>query len=137
MTFWFIQIPGWLLFIYLVATQCTAAVSYAFAERHGFQETADEITEVGVAFFKGFAFADLVFYVPLLGAGLAAHALGAAWAPLVIGGALCVTIYWPIVCLRMALAARDAPGWHLKDEMLYWVILVPITLWAAAGLIIV
>ena len=76
--FWVIQLPGWLLFAYLVAAQCTAAVSYAFGVRLGTQEPAERITEVGVAFFKGYAGADLLFYVPLLGIGLAGQAAQAA-----------------------------------------------------------
>ena len=71
--FWLIQVPGWLLFAYLVIAQCTSAVSYALGIRMGTQEPASRITEVGVAFFKGYAGADLVFYVPLLGLALLAH----------------------------------------------------------------
>lgn len=73
--FWLIQVPGWLLFAYLVAAQCTSAVSYSFGVKMGTQEPADRITEVGVAFFKGYAGADLIFYAPLLGLGLVGHVL--------------------------------------------------------------
>ena len=51
--FWIIQVPGWLLFDYLVAAQCKAAVSYALGVRMGTQEPAERITDVGVSFFKG------------------------------------------------------------------------------------
>ena len=36
--FWFLQGPGWLLVIYLVATQCVSAFSYEFGVRIGAQE---------------------------------------------------------------------------------------------------
>ena len=62
--FWLIQVPGWLLFAYLATAQCVAAASYSLGVQMGTQEPADQITEVGVAFFKGYAGADLVFYVP-------------------------------------------------------------------------
>ena len=58
--FWLIQVPGWLLFAYLVVAQCVPAVSYALGVRMGTQEPGDRITEVGVAFFKGYAGADLI-----------------------------------------------------------------------------
>ena len=53
--FWFVQIPGWLLFLYLVIAQCIPAFSYQIGVRMGTQEPAENITEVGVAFFKGLA----------------------------------------------------------------------------------
>ena len=74
--FWFIQIPGWLLFFYLVVAQCTAAVSYQLGVRMGTQEPAEQITVVGTAFWWGLAFADLIFYTPILGLGLIGHLLG-------------------------------------------------------------
>ena len=86
--FWIIQFPGWLLFAYLVVAQCTAAVSYTLGVRMGTQEPAERITNVGVAFFKGYAGADLIFYVPLLGLGLLGHAFGASWSMVVFGAAM-------------------------------------------------
>ncbi len=74
--FWLIQIPGWLLLGYILAAQCTAAVCYSLGVKMGTQEPADRITEVGVAFFKGYSGADLIFYVPLLVLGLIGHFLG-------------------------------------------------------------
>lgn len=134
--FWIIQMPGWLLFVYLVAAQCTAAVNYAFGVRMGTQEPAARITEVGVAFFKGYAGADLVFYVPLLGLGLFAHALGTSWATLVLSAALGITVYWPIACLWTVKAARGAEGWDLPKEEQYWVVLPLIAAWGALSLIL-
>jgi hypothetical protein len=51
--------------------------------RMGTQEPAKKITEVGTAFWYGFAFADLVVYLPLLGAGLVGHWLERPWWPVV------------------------------------------------------
>ncbi len=135
-TFWVIQLPGWLLFAYLVAAQCTAAVSYAFGVRLGTQEPAERITEVGVAFFKGYAGADLLFYVPLLGIGLAGQAAQAAWSTVVLSAALGVTVYWPIACLWTVRAARGAAGWDLPKEGQYWVVLPAIAGWGAVALLL-
>ena len=133
--FWFIQVPGWLLFLYLVFAQCVAAFSYRLGVSMGTQEPAEQITEVGAAFFWAFAFADLVFYTPILGLGLVGHALGSDWAPLVLGAALGITVYWPIVSLATVRAARNAPGWSLPKEGQYWVVLPVIVAWGALGML--
>ena len=134
--FWLIQVPGWLLFIYLFAAQCTAAVSYTLGEKLGTQEPAARITEVGVAFFKGYAGADLVFYVPLLGLGLLGHALGAYWSTVALSGAMAITVYWPIACLWTVRAARGAEVWELPKEQQYWIALPTIAAWGILGLIL-
>ncbi|GGE38412.1 hypothetical protein [Actibacterium pelagium] len=134
--FWLIQVPGWLLFAYLAAAQCTAAVNYSLGVRMGTQEPADQITEVGVAFFKGYAGADLVFYTPLLGIGLAGHLFASSWAGVALGAALGVTVYWPIACLWTVKVARGAEGWDLPKEGQYWIVLPLIAGWGALGLIL-
>ena len=68
--FWIVQLPGWLLFAYLLVAQCAAAFSYSLGVRMGTQEPAERVSEVGVAFWKGFAGADLVFYTPSSASGL-------------------------------------------------------------------
>lgn len=135
--FWVIQLPGWMLFAYLLVAQCPAAVSYAFGVRLGTQEPEETVSAVGVAFWKGFAFADLVFYTPLLGFGLWGHAVGAEWAVPVLSAALAVTIYWPLVCLRAVQAARGAPGWSLPKETQYWIVLPVIAGWAVIALALI
>ena len=135
--FWVIQVPGWLLFAYLVVAQCTAAVSYALGVKIGTQEPAERITEVGVAFFKGYARADLISYVPLLGLGLFGHAVGASWSAILLGAALGITVYWPIACLWTVSAARGAEGWDLPKEEQYWMVLPIIGGWAALGLVLI
>jgi len=131
---WIIQIPGWLLFVYLALAQCTAAISYDLGVRMGTQEPSRQITEVGVAFWWGLAFADLVFYTPLLGLGLIGHIFGSTWSGPVLGAALGITVYWPIVSLATVRKARTAPGWSLPKERQYWIVLPVISLWGAVGL---
>ena len=132
--FWSLQGPGWVLVFYLVYAQVIPAFDYDLGVAMGTQEPADRITEVGVAFWYGFAFGDLVFYVPVLIAGLIGHWLGTAWGRLLLGAALGITVYWPIVCLAAVAAARDAAGWNLPGETAYWIVLPVITLWGAWGL---
>jgi hypothetical protein len=133
--FWWLQIPGWLLLLYLVYAQAIPAFDYELGVRMGTQEPASKISEVGTAFWYGFAFGDLVVYLPLLFAGLVSHRSNWPSWRAVLGAALGITVYWPIVCLAAVVDARDATGWDI-DEAAYWVVLPVIALWALAGLTI-
>jgi len=132
--FWWIQIPGWLLLIYLVYAQAIPAFDYQLGVRMGTQESAQKITEVGAAFWYGFAFSDLVVYIPLLGAGLIGHRRGRRWWRPIFGAAFGISIYWPVVVLAAAVDARHASGWNI-DEAAYWIVLPIIAAWALWGLI--
>lgn len=132
--FWMLQGPGWLLLIYLLYAQGIPALDYDMGVAMGTQEPASQITEVGAAFWRGFAFGDLVTYAPLLAAGLVGHMLSKAWGRVTLAAALGITVYWPVVCLAAVIAARDAKGWSLPGETEYWIVLPPIALWAAWGL---
>ena len=133
--YWFIQIPGWLLFVYLVIAQCLPVFDYSVGVRMGTQEPAERITEVGVAFFKGFCGADLVIYTPLLGIALILHSLGADGGNLLLAAVLGMTVYWPIVCLWSVAAARGKENWDLPKEHQYWIVLPVIALWGATSFV--
>lgn len=79
--------------------------------------------------------ADLVFYTPLLGVGLAGHFLATPWSDLILGAALGITVYWPIACLWTIRAARNAPGWRLPKEKQYWIVLPIIAVWGLVSLV--
>jgi hypothetical protein len=132
--FWLIQGPGWLLVTYLVYAQAIPAFDYELGVRMGTQEPAGQITEVGTAFWYGFAFADLVFYVPLLIAGLIGHWRETKWTPVILGAALGITAYWPITALATIVAARESAGWNLANETSYWIVLPPLVVWSTWGL---
>ena len=132
--FWLVQIPGWLLLLYLVYAQAIPAFSYEMGVAMGTQEPAETVSDVGVAFWYGFAFADLVAYIPLLAAGLAGHWAAKRWSIAILGAAFGVTVYWPVVCLAALVTARNASAWNLADETPYWIVLPLITLWGAWGL---
>ena len=132
--FWFIQGPGWLLVFYLVYAQAIPAFDYDLGIAMGTQEPAEIISEVGTAFWYGFAFGDLAVYIPLLAVGLLGCWLEKPWSVVLLGAALGITVYWPVVCLAAVVDARGAEGWHLANEIPYWVVLPLITLWGAWGL---
>ncbi|MGI9302247.1 MAG: hypothetical protein ACR2RB_06005 [Gammaproteobacteria bacterium] len=132
--FWALQGPGWVLVCYLIYAQGIPVFDYALGVRMGTQESAAAITQVGTAFWYGFAFGDLVTYIPILAAGLFGHWLGHIWSRVVLGAALGITVYWPVVSLAAVVAARGAEGWHLPNETAYWIVLPMIALWGAFGL---
>jgi hypothetical protein len=132
--FWLLQAPGWLLLAYLIYAQALPAFDYELGVALGTQEAAAQITEVGVAFWYGFAVADLAIYIPLLLAGLTGHWRGRTRGRLLLAGALGITLYWPAVSLTAVVAARDAPGWNIADEAAYWAVLPLIAVWAAWAL---
>ena len=132
--FWILHGPGWLLFSYLVYAQAFPAFNYDLGVAMGTQESADTITDVGVAFWYGFALGDLVVYIPLLFLGLLGHWVGKIWGNILLAASLGITVYWPVVCLAAIVSARDAAGWNLASEAPYWIVLPLITLWGLWGL---
>ena len=128
-----IQIPGWLLLLYLLYAQAPAAFDYETGVRMGTQESSQSITEVGAAFWYGFAFADVVAYIPLLAAGLFGAWRDYRWGRVILAAALGITVYWPIVALAAVVDARDAEGWTINETQ-YWIVLPIIATWAAWGL---
>jgi len=132
--FWALQGPGWLLLLYLGYAQGIPAFDYDLGVAMGTQEPAGNVTEVGTAFWWGFAVGDLVFYIPVLAAGLAGQLMAKAWGRVALAAALGITAYWPIVALATVAAARDAAGWSLPRESEYWVVLPVIAGWGLWGL---
>jgi len=132
--FWALQVPGWLLLLYLIYAQAIPAIDYDLGVAMGTQESATTITEVGAAFWYGFALADLVVYIPLLGAGLIGTWQRRKWGRLVMAAALGITVYWPLVSLVTIVAARGATGWSLPNETAYWIVLPVVAMWGGFGL---
>ena len=132
--FWLLQVPGWFLLVYLIYAQGITAFSYELGVSMGTQESAETITEVGTAFWYGFALGDLVTYIPILFAGLIGHMLGKQWGNITLAAGLGITVYWPVVCLAAVVDARDAPGWNIANETPFWIVLPLIAIWGAWGL---
>ena len=127
--FSFIQASGWLFLAYLIYAQGIAALNYDYGVAMGTQEPAEQITEVGAAFWYGFALGDAVFYIPLLLVALVGLAKRQYWGKGLMIAAMGITVYWPIVCLVAVVTARGAPGWSLPKEHEYWIVLPVIALW--------
>ena len=133
-----IQVPGFLLLIYLCVAQAPAALDYDLGIMMGSQEPAEVITDVGTAFFQGFALADVLVYIPLLFLGLLGHSLRWKFYHIPLIAAIGITLYWPVTCLAAVIYARSAQGWALppETEQGYWVVLSLIFVWALWALII-
>ncbi len=131
------QIPGWLLLLYLVWAQGVAAFDYELGVSMGTQEPAEMVTEVGTAFWYGFALGDLLTYIPILLLGLIGHLRGRPWGRITIAAALGITVYWPIVCLAAMVDARGAAGWNFHNEAPFWIVLPLVLAWGIWGLIVV
>lgn len=100
----------------------------------GTQESADIVSDVGMAFWYGFAFGDLIIYIPLPVFGLPGHWFNKDWGNVLLSASLGITVYWPVVCLAAVVSARDATGWNLESEVAYWIVLPLITVWGLWGL---
>jgi hypothetical protein len=131
---WLLQATGWLLLIYLSYAQLIPVFNYQLGVEMGTQEPVEQVTEVGVAYWKAFAFGDLVIYAPLLLTGLIGHLLHRRWGHIALAAALGITVYWPIVSLAAVHSAREAEGWMLGNPVEYWIVLPIIALWGFWGL---
>lgn len=133
--FWFLQLPGWILLIYLIFAQGIAAFSYDLGVAMGTQESVEKVTEIGTAYWYGFAFGDLLTYIPLLLLGLIGHLRERYWGGLLLAAALGISVYWPVVSLAALVKARNAAGWNIENEAPYWIVCLAVAAWSAWGLV--
>lgn len=133
-SFWALQLPGWLLLAYLIYAQGITAFGYELGVAMGTQESADRITDVGAAFWYGFALADLLTYIPILCTGLIGHLFDKRWGRIALSAGLGITLYWPVVCLIAMVDARNAAGWNIASETPYWIVCLLIASWGTWGL---
>lgn len=132
--FWILQVSGWILLAFLIYGQGIAAFDYDLGVRMGTQDSAEVVTEVGVAFWRGFALADAAVYIPLLIIGLLGHYRQKTWGRLALAAGLGISIYWPVTCLAAVLYAQGAPGWSLGVNSAYAIVLPAISVWGLWGL---
>jgi hypothetical protein len=135
-----VQVPAWILTIYLLYAQAIPAFHYEWGIRMGTQESAATVTAVGTSFWHGFCVADLLVYIPALLFGLCyynnATQATSATAKVSLTVGLGITVYWPVVVLVAVRDADSAPGWNLtwQDTAPYFVVLPCVSLWALWGL---
>ncbi len=132
--FWFLIIPGILIFLMLVFGQMMAVIDYDFAVSIDLQEPADVWGEFGVAMNKAFGVSDTLIYLPLLLFGLIGMWLRKSWGLFTMLGALAITAYWPVMHIFYVLYADGLPGFNFTEFTSFITILIIITLYALWGM---
>ncbi len=132
--FWVLIAVGILLNILFIVGQTVSLFDYEFAVSLGLQESEEEITRAGIAFAKGFAFGDTVFYIPIFLAGIIGLLKRKRWGIFSMVGALAVTVYWPLVNLYAILAGRDAMNIRPEKYTTYPIILSLVAIYALWGI---
>lgn len=123
--YWTLIIIGILLCLMMLVGQTGSLIDYEFAVSIGMQESVEEITPVGVAWAKGFAFGDTLIYIPLFVAGLVGTLRHRKWGLLALCGAMAITAYWPAVCLVSILIGKGVMNLR-PDKYASFSVLLPL-----------
>jgi len=132
--FWFLISIGILLVIMLLLGQVTAIFNYDLAVSIGMQESEEEVGKVGIAWAKGFAFGDAIFYIPILTAGIIGLLMRKPWGLFSMFAAMAVTVYWPIVSLYTIFIERTAITLTPDKYISYATVLPLIALYGLFGM---
>ena len=132
--FWILIGLGILLTIMLLMGQTFSLINYDLTVSLGLQESVEEVSEVGVAWAKGFAFGDTVLYLPLLLIGIIGLLKRRSWGFYSMFGALAITVYWPIVSLSTIFIGRTVLNLNPDKYVSYSIILPLITIYGLWGM---
>ena len=125
---------GMLLAVVFLLGQTTAVIDYELAVSIGMQESETEVGKVGIAWAKGFAFGDTLFYIPILIAGIIGLLIGRPWGFFSMFAAMAITVYWPIVSLCAIFIDRTAINLTPEKQLSYGIILPLIALYGLVGI---
>jgi len=98
-SFWILIIVSILLTLFLLVGQTFSLINYETAVALGLQESVEEISEVGIAFAKGFALADTIIYIPLLFTGIIGLLRRKKWGVYLIFASCAISVYCPLILL--------------------------------------
>jgi hypothetical protein len=132
--FWILISLGILLTIMLLIGQTFSLINYDLTVSLGLQESVEEVSEVGVAWAKGFAFGDTILYLPLLLIGIIGLLKRKSWGFYSMFGALAITVYWPIVSLSTIFIGRTAVNLNPDKYVSYSIILPLIAIYGLWGM---
>ena len=105
--FWILISVGLLLLLFLLVGQTFSLINYEAAVAYGLQESVQEVSEVGIAFAKGFAFADTVAYIPLILLGIIGLLKRKKWGVYMMFASCAISVYWPLVHLYAIYIGKD------------------------------
>jgi len=132
--FWVVMISGIMILVLLFLGQTMSFINYEFTVSLGLQEPVEQIGEIGVAVNKAFGVGDTIIYIPLLIIGLIGLWQRKAWGIYVLGGALAITAYWPMVCLFVILFAESSSDFNYADFTSIAIVLISFTIYGLWGL---
>ncbi len=125
---------GILLTILLLLGQSFSLINYKLTVSMGLQESAEEITTLGIAWAKAFALGDTLIYIPLLIAGIFGVIKHKNWGFYTFFAALAISAYWPVVNLAAIYIGRNEIN-LLPEKYISFTILLPlITLYGLWGM---
>ncbi len=106
--FWMLISVAVLLLLFLLIGQTFSLINYEAAVAYGLQESVQEVSEVGIAFAKGFAFADTLVYIPLLLLGILGMLKRKKWGVFLMFASCAISVYWPLVHLYAIYIGKNA-----------------------------
>ena len=132
--FWILIIVAIFLNIMFLLGQTWSLFDYEFTVSIGLQESLEEIKEIGVAFAKGFAFGDTVFYIPLFIIGIVGLFKRRSWGIFSMFGALAITAYWPLVHLYTIYIGKNVLELNPEKYIYYPIFFLLLVIYALWGM---
>ena len=133
--FWILILIASVLVIMLLAGQTLGVFNYDLAVSIGMQESEEEIGKIGIAFAKGFGFADTVIYIPLFLLGIIGLIKNKRWGKYTMFGALAISVYWPLVHLYAIFIDKISISLHPEKYIYYPIILSLIIIYGLWGML--
>ena len=133
-SFWMLISIAAVLVVLFLAGQSLGVFNYDLAVAIGMQESEDEIGKIGIAFAKGFGFADTVLYIPLFLMGIIGLLKNKRWGKYAMFAALAISVYWPIVHLYAIFIDRISITLHPEKYIYYPIILSLIIIYGLWGM---
>lgn len=133
-SFWILILIAIILVVMFLAGQTLGVFNYDLAVSIGMQESENEIGKVGIAFAKGFGFADTLIYIPLFLIGIVGLFKNRRWGKYAMFGALAITVYWPLVHLYAIFIDRIAIVLHPEKYTYYPILLSLIIIYGIWGM---
>jgi len=124
-SFWALISLSIILVIMFLLGQTLSLFNYELTVAWGLQESSEEVGDVGVAFLKGYAFGDTIFYIPLLVFGIIGLTKRRKWGLYSMFGALAISVYWPATILYAIFIERTAIT-LTPDKYISFSILLPL-----------
>ena len=133
-SFWALITIASILVVMFLAGQTLGVFNYDLAVSIGMQESENEIGKVGIAFAKGFGFADTVIYIPLFVFGIIGLLKNKRWGKYTMFGSLAISVYWPLVHLYAIFIDKVSITLYPEKYIYYPIILSLIVIYGLWGM---